>query len=58
MAKKFEELKISKFLLNALQEKGFDEPTPIQDQSYPVIRSGKNMVGIAQTGTGKTLARI
>ncbi len=56
MAKKFEELKISKFLLNALQEKGFDEPTPIQDQSYPVIRSGKNMVGIAQTGTGKTLA--
>ena len=56
MSKKFEELKISKFLLNALQEKGFDEPTPIQDQSYPVIRSGKNMVGIAQTGTGKTLA--
>ena len=56
MVKKFDELKISKFLLNALQEKGFEEPTPIQGQSYSVIRSGKNMVGIAQTGTGKTLA--
>ncbi len=56
MAQKFEELKITKFLLNALHEKGFEETTPIQEQSYPVIRSGKNMVGIAQTGTGKTFA--
>jgi len=56
MSKKFEELKISKFLLNALHEKGFEETTPIQEQSYPVIRSGRNMVGIAQTGTGKTFA--
>ena len=56
MPKQFSDLKITKFLLNALNEKGFSEPTPIQEESYSVIRSGKNMVGIAQTGTGKTLA--
>lgn len=37
---------------------GFTEPTPIQSQSYPVILSGKNVVGISQTGTGKTLAYL
>lgn len=41
---------------NALDDLGFTKPTPIQLQSFPVIRSGKDMVGIAQTGTGKTLA--
>jgi len=52
----FADFKISNFLLNALDEKGFTTPTPIQEESYSVIRSGKNMIGIAQTGTGKTLA--
>jgi len=54
----FEEFKISRSLKNALEEKGYTEPTPIQEQSFSVIRSGKNMVGIAQTGTGKTVAYL
>ncbi len=37
---------------------GFEQATPIQEQAYPVILSGKDMVGIAQTGTGKTLAYL
>ncbi len=52
----FTDFKLSKFLANALEEKGFTTPTPIQEESFNVIRSGKNMIGIAQTGTGKTLA--
>lgn len=54
----FESLKLSKALLNAIDELGFDRPTPIQEQSIPVIASGKDMVGIAQTGTGKTFAYL
>ena len=42
----------------ALEEAGFDQPTPIQEQAFSVIRSGKDIVGIAQTGTGKTLAYL
>ncbi|MGK7391051.1 MAG: DEAD/DEAH box helicase [Candidatus Cyclobacteriaceae bacterium M2_1C_046] len=52
----FENLNISKQLLNAIEDLAFDNPTPIQEQAYPVILSGKNVVGISQTGTGKTLA--
>ena len=52
----FEELNISKQLSNALADLGFEKPTPIQEESYPIGMSGKNIVGIAQTGTGKTLA--
>lgn len=54
----FKELNISKQILMALEEAGFDQPTPIQAQSFPIIRSGKDMIGIAQTGTGKTLAYL
>ena len=39
-----------------LDDLGFQEPTPIQSETYSVIQSGKDVVGIAQTGTGKTLA--
>lgn len=42
----------------ALEEAGFETPTPIQEQSFSVIRSGKDMIGVAQTGTGKTLAYL
>jgi ATP-dependent RNA helicase RhlE len=56
--KTFEELKISKSLLKALDEVGFTEPTPIQESAIPVINSGMNLVGIAQTGTGKTAAYL
>jgi ATP-dependent RNA helicase RhlE len=52
----FENFRLSKQLLNAIDELGFDTPTPIQTEAFPVIMSGKDMVGIAQTGTGKTLA--
>ncbi len=52
----FEDLNLSKQLQNAIEDLGFEMPTPIQIQAFPVIRSGKNVVGIAQTGTGKTLA--
>ena len=54
----FKYLNISKPILSALQEAGYEHPTPIQVQAFPVIRSGKDMIGIAQTGTGKTLAYL
>lgn len=54
----FTDLNISKQILNALAEAGFEEPTPIQKEAFPVIRSGKDMIGIARTGTGKTLAYL
>ncbi len=54
----FKELNISKQIQMALEEAGFERPTPIQEQAFSVIRSGKDMVGIAQTGTGKTLAYL
>ena len=52
----FQELSIQKSLLNAIADLDFVKPTPIQREAYPKILSGKNVVGIAQTGTGKTLA--
>ena len=51
----FSEFNISNPLRNAIDDLGFEKPTPIQSQSFSVIQSGKDMVGIAQTGTGKTL---
>lgn len=54
----FHDLNLTKALLQAVEEMGFSSPTPIQEQSFPVILSGSNMVGIAQTGTGKTLAYL
>lgn len=50
----FEDLKISKSILKAIEELGFTEPTPIQEKAIPMIRSGVDVLGIAQTGTGKT----
>ena len=52
----FNDLNISNQLQNAIADLGFEKPTPIQAQSFSVIMSGTDMVGIAQTGTGKTLA--
>ncbi len=54
----FEDLNISKQLQYAIDDLGFTQPTPIQEQSFSTILSGKDMVGIAQTGTGKTFAFI
>ena len=52
----FNNLGIAPKILDILQEWGFNEPTPIQSKSIPVAIEGKDLVGIAQTGTGKTLA--
>jgi len=54
----FEGFGIGKSILRALDEIGFSTPTPIQEQAIPVIKSGKDILGIAQTGTGKTAAYI
>ena len=51
----FEKFGLRKQLNNAIEDLGFQTPTPIQEQSFSVILSGKDMLGIAQTGTGKTL---
>jgi ATP-dependent RNA helicase RhlE len=58
MTKTFEDLKVGKSLLKALEDIGFKEPTPVQELAIPVINSGANVVGIAQTGTGKTAAYL
>jgi len=43
-------------LLQALEEAGYDTPTPVQEQSIPILLEGHDLIGVAQTGTGKTLA--
>lgn len=53
---KFEDLPINDDIKRAVIEMGFEEPSPIQAQSIPVILSGKDVIGQAQTGTGKTAA--
>ena len=53
---KFEELKIIDPILNAVEEKGYETPTKIQRQAIPKILKRSDILGIAQTGTGKTAA--
>lgn len=53
---RFEDINLSKQLCNAIKDLGFKKQTPIQRETYSKILSGKNLVGIAQTGTGKTIA--
>jgi ATP-dependent RNA helicase DeaD len=53
---KFEELNLSKELRRAIRELDFDEMTPIQAKTIPLILEGRDVIGQAQTGTGKTLA--
>jgi len=52
----FSDLNLTTPLLNAIEDLGFLQPTPIQFNSFNIISSGKDVVGIAQTGTGKTFA--
>lgn len=52
----FNDLDLSNQLQYAIDDLGFENPTPIQEQAFSVVRSGKDVVGIAQTGTGKTFA--
>ena len=52
----FEDLSLSKSIQRAVFEEGYTNPTPIQEQAIPIIISGKDLIGCAQTGTGKTAA--
>ena len=52
----FNDLKLIKPISDALQEEGYEKPTPIQEKSIPAILQGKDLLGTAQTGTGKTAA--
>ena len=55
---RFQELNLNTPLYNAIEDLGFENPTPIQAEAFNVVASGKDVVGIAQTGTGKTFAYI
>lgn len=55
-APSFENFNLNRQLLNAVSEAGFDSPTEIQQKAIPLILGGQEVIGIAQTGTGKTAA--
>jgi ATP-dependent RNA helicase DeaD len=53
---KFTDLGLSESLLKSISDVGFEEPTPVQTESIPILLSGRDLIGQAQTGTGKTAA--
>lgn len=53
---RYGDLNVNNYLKENIKRKGYDRPTPIQEKSIPVIMEGKDIVGIANTGTGKTAA--
>ena len=52
----FTKLHLSQPILRAIAKQGYTNPTPIQEQAIPVVASGRDVLGVAQTGTGKTAA--
>ncbi|VVB56941.1 putative ATP-dependent RNA helicase [uncultured archaeon] len=56
MTMRFDELGLHDTLMQSLKEMGFETPTPIQEQAIPLLMQGEDMIGQAQTGTGKTAA--
>jgi len=54
----FEEFNLNRQLLNAISDLGFERPTEIQQRAIPIITGGQEVIGIAQTGTGKTAAYL
>lgn len=54
----FEQLGLIEPLLKALKKEGYTHPTPIQEQSIPIVLKGQDLLGLAQTGTGKTAAFV
>ena len=52
----FKELGIAPEILKAVEDMGFEEPSPIQKAAIPIALTGKDLIGQAQTGTGKTAA--
>ena len=55
---KFDELDLNDDVLDALDAMRFDECTPVQEKAIPVILEGKDLIAVAQTGTGKTAAYL
>ena len=55
---KFSELGLSDSLLKAIKRSGYEEATPIQEQTIPMVLKGQDVIGQAQTGTGKTATHI
>lgn len=58
MITSFQDFALNKQLLQAIEEMGYKQPTPIQVQAIPTILNGQDLLGIAQTGTGKTAAFV
>ncbi|WP_420154644.1 DEAD/DEAH box helicase, partial [Siphonobacter sp.] len=54
----FEDFNLNRQLLNAVSEAGYEQPTDIQEQAIPLVLAGHDLLGIAQTGTGKTAAYV
>ena len=54
----FEDLGLGPTLLSAVKDAGYETPTPIQEKAIPVALSGRDVLGIAQTGTGKTASFV
>ncbi|MCT4614687.1 MAG: DEAD/DEAH box helicase [Marinifilaceae bacterium] len=54
----FDDIKLSKQIRNSIDEAGFEKPTEIQHRVFSPIKSGQDIIGIAQTGTGKTMAYL
>ena len=53
---KFTELDLKPGILKALKKKGYEDLTPIQEQTFPHVLSGRDMISLAETGSGKTAA--
>ncbi|KAF1855236.1 hypothetical protein Lal_00008607 [Lupinus albus] len=58
MAETFDDFKFNRQILNAISDAGYSQPTPIQQKAIPPILNGQDVMGIAQTGTGKTAAYV
>ncbi len=52
----FKDMDINPSIIKAIDQKGYANPTPVQEQAIPTIISGRDLLGCAQTGTGKTAA--
>ena len=52
----FEQLGVIPTILTAIENQGYTNPTPIQEKAIPIVLNGNDLIGCAQTGTGKTAA--
>jgi superfamily II DNA/RNA helicase len=55
---KFTELELEPLVLKGIQDKGFEDLTPVQEQGIPLLLQGKDVAVLSQTGTGKTAAYL